>query len=252
MKPVLQLPISHDASGAQAAALCIATTHTQARYVLPPVLRELREHHPSLQLHLRQGSAEQIAALVGSEAVDLVIASGAHPLLESAGWLRIPCFRWQRVLVMRRDHPLARARVPTLAELAREPLVTYSFSIAGPSSLLRMFRVVGLEPQIALSAWDSDVLKTYVREGFGVGILADLAIDGEEDADLVIRNASHLFPPLVTWLGLPPGTQDPLAAQLLTLLAPQIDAPTARWLLAQRSQRAIDGRLADIVAPYLR
>jgi LysR family cys regulon transcriptional activator len=118
-----------------------------------------------------------------------------------SGLVRLPCFRWHRAIVVPNGHPLGEISKPTMAELAQYPLVTYSFSFSGPASLVELFAEEGLTPNVALTAWDSDVIKKYVREGLGVGILANIAIDGEEDADLKVRDASHLFPVHTTWAG---------------------------------------------------
>ncbi|MEM8546646.1 MAG: LysR substrate-binding domain-containing protein [Pseudomonadota bacterium] len=180
--------------------LSIATTQTQARYVLPPILREFSLQYPDVQLDLHQGTSEQIAELVRKRSVDFALASGAEQLF--ADLKRVPCFQWDRVVIVPRDHPLtARTEPLTLATLAEHPLVTYVFSAGRSSSLLRAFSSQGLDPEIAFTARDADVIKTYVRIGMGVGVVASMAYACDDRDDLVAIDATGLFPRLTTWLG---------------------------------------------------
>jgi len=192
---VLAANLNDDAHG----TLAIATTHTQARYVLPPVVREFRRRFPEVGLHLHQGTSEQIAELIAAERVQLAIATGSESLFP--GLVRLPVYRWYRHVIVPRRHPLARVDRLELRELANHPLVTYVFSFAGPSSLEQIFAREGLVPKVALTARDSDVIKTYVRLGLGVGIVASMALVPEEDRDLAVIDASHLFPIHTTWVG---------------------------------------------------
>jgi LysR family cys regulon transcriptional activator len=235
----------------QAGSLSIATTHTQARYVLPPVLRQFRERFPGVRLHLYQGTSEHIAELVRLNRVDLAIATGASPLFDDL--IRLPVYQWRRVLVVPDDHPLAGSAAPSVQELARYPLITYSFSFTGPSSVLEAFADEGVTPNIALTAWDSDVIKTYVREGFGVGIVADIAIDGYEDADLRVRDLSHLFAPHTTWIGFPRGALlRRYMYDFIALLAPHLSRRQVQALEGAESQRQVDEALADFPVPFRR
>lgn len=179
--------------------LAIATTHTQARYVLPPVVDTFRRRYPEVELHLHQGTAEQIAELVAADRVQLAIATGSEALFP--GLVRLPVYRWYRHVIVPRRHPLARTEKLSLEQLAEYPLVTYVFSFTGPSSLQQIFERAALVPRVALTARDSDVIKTYVRLGLGVGIVASMAVVPEEDGDLVVLDASHLFPIHTTWVG---------------------------------------------------
>jgi len=180
-------------------SLSIATTHTQARYVLPSVIKRFREHYPDVKFHLHQGTAEQIADLAAEDRVDFAIATGSHELFP--GMSLMPCYRWHRDLVVPSGHPLAEVEKPTLKDIAKFPIVTYVFSFAGRSSLPELFEKAGLELDVALTARDSDVVKTYVRLGLGVGIVASMALVESEDTDLVAIDGSHLFPEHVTWIG---------------------------------------------------
>ena len=184
--------------------LSIATTHTQARYVLPPVVQAFRERYPEVELHLHQGTSEQIAEMVATDRVQLAIATGSDGLFP--GLVLLPVYRWHRQVIVPRHHPLAATGRLTLRELANYPLVTYVFSFSGASSLQTVFSREGLTPKVALTARDSDVNKTYVRLGLGVGIVASVAIEPVPDADLVVLDASHLFPIHTTWVGFRRGT----------------------------------------------
>ena len=184
--------------------LSIATTHTQARYVLPQVVRAFRERYPEVELHLHQGTSEQIAEMVSTDRVQLAIATGSDGLFP--GLVLLPVYRWHRQVIVPKGHPIANTGKLTLKELAKYPLVTYVFSFTGSSSLHTVFARDGLVPNVALTARDSDVIKTYVRLGLGVGIVASMAIEPEVDTDLVVLDASHLFPIHTTWIGFRRGT----------------------------------------------
>jgi LysR family cys regulon transcriptional activator len=191
--------LSDDFKDEARGSLAIATTHTQARYVLPAVIKAFRETYPEVRLHLHQGTSEQLGELAALDRVDFVIATGSQSLFE--GYALLPCYRWHRHVVVPRGHPLARHKAPTLKQLAAYPIVTYVFGFTGPSSLLEIFAQEGLVPNVVLTARDADVIKTYVRLGLGIGIVASMAIDPKEDADLVQIDTSHLFPAHTTWIG---------------------------------------------------
>jgi LysR family cys regulon transcriptional activator len=186
--------------------LSIATTHTQARYVLPPVVQAFRKRYPEVDLHLHQGTSEQISEMVAADRVQLAIATGSEALFPEL--VLLPVYRWHRQVIVPRHHPLARPNAPrlTLAILEKYPLVTYVFSFTGPSSLESLFARENLTPRVALTARDSDVIKTYVRLGMGVGIVASVAYEPMVDTDLVMIDASHLFPIHTTWVGFRRGT----------------------------------------------
>ena len=191
--------VTADLSRSQRGTLSLATTHTQARYVLPPVIQRFRASYPDVELHLHQGTSEQIAELASLDRIDLAIATGGEAAFNE--FVLLPCYRWHRKIIVPRDHPLASIQRPTLKQIAAHPIVTYVFSFNGPSSLHELFAAAGLEPKVSLTARDADVIKTYVRLGLGVGIVASMAIDPIADADLVAIEGSHLFPSHTTWLG---------------------------------------------------
>jgi LysR family cys regulon transcriptional activator len=191
--------LSDDFKDEARGVLSIGTTHTQARYVLPAVIDKFRQEYPEVRLHLHQGTSEQIAEMAALDRIDFAIATGSQALFD--GYALLPCYRWHRDVVVPRGHPLARHKAPTLKQLAAHPIVTYVFGFSGPSSLMEIFAKEGLVPDVALTARDADVIKTYVRLGLGIGILAGVAVDAEEDADLVRIDAAHLFPAHTTWIG---------------------------------------------------
>ncbi|HLK71876.1 MAG TPA: LysR substrate-binding domain-containing protein, partial [Steroidobacteraceae bacterium] len=179
--------------------LAIATTHTQARYVLPPVVHAFRERYPEVELHLHQGTSEQISEMMATDRVQLAIATGSEGLF--SGLVLLPVYRWYRQIIVLKHHPLAKLERVTIKDLAQYPLITYVFSFTGSSSLHTVFSREGLTPRVALTARDSDVIKTYVRLGLGVGIVASVAIDPQQDGDFAVLDASHLFPIHTTWIG---------------------------------------------------
>lgn len=179
--------------------LSIATTHTQARYALPPVIQRFRTRFPKVSLHLHQGSPQQIAKMASDGQADFAIATEALELFEDL--VMLPCYHWNRVVLVRPDHPLARTTALDLRDLAAHPIITYTFGFTGRSKLDQAFAAHGLRPDVVLTAVDADVIKTYVRLGLGAGIVADLAYDPELDADLVALRADHLFEPSTTHIG---------------------------------------------------
>lgn len=180
--------------------LSIATTHTQARYALPKVLRSFIDRHPSIRLTINQGTPVQIAEQVSRGLVDLAIATESTDLLENL--VTLPCYQWNRSVLVPHDHPLAKATPLTLESLAAYPIITYTFGFTGRSQLDRAFEKAGLSPQLALTAVDADVIKTYVRLGLGIGIVAHMAYDPNTDTDLTALEVSHLFAPSTTRIAL--------------------------------------------------
>jgi len=202
-------------------SLSIGTTHTQARYVLPDVIREFRGRYPQVRLNLHQGTSEQIAEMVAGDRIDCAIATGSEHLF--ADLTLMPCYRWHRVVIVPKGHPLADGTRLTFKALAAYPLISYTFSFTGPSSLHDAFARASLSPNVAITARDADVIQTYVRLGLGVGIVAHMAVD-EHDPDLVAIDASHLFPAHTTWIGFRRGTLlRKYMYEFAQLLAPHLD-----------------------------
>ena len=170
----------------------IATTHTQARYVLPRPVAKLRQVYPKVNVSLHQGSPSQVAKMLLDDVADIGIAT--ESLADYEGLISLPCYEWQHVLVMPLGHPLLDLERVRLQDLAAYPLVTYHPSFTGRTRVDMAFASQGLKPNIALEAIDSDVIKTYVKLGMGVGIVAQMAVEGDaHDPDLAVRPAGHLF-----------------------------------------------------------
>ncbi|MBK9951502.1 MAG: HTH-type transcriptional regulator CysB [Candidatus Competibacteraceae bacterium] len=180
-------------------SLSLATTHTQARYALPPVIKVFRERYPAVNLQVHQGSPMQIAELVQSGEVDFAIATESPELFGNL--VMMPCYVWHRCVLVPVGHPLSRVERLTLYDVAQYPLVTYVFGFTGRSQLDGAFRSAHLKPSVVFTATDADVIKTYVRLGMGVGIVARMAYDPKQDQDLVRLDASHLFPSNITKIG---------------------------------------------------
>ena len=185
--------IGEQFSAQDSGTLSIATTHTQARYVLPVPVAKLRETYPKVNVSLHQGSPDQVARMVIEEVAEIGIAT--ESLADYADLVTLPCYEWQHVLVMPPDHPLAARDRISLEDLAAEPLITYHPSFTGRTRIDAAFAARKLQPRIALEAIDSDVIKTYVRLGLGVGIVAEMAVRDEDPgkAALAVRPLGALF-----------------------------------------------------------
>ena len=186
--------IGEQFSAQDSGTLSIATTHTQARYVLPIPVAKLREAYPKVSVSLHQGSPDQVARMVLDEVAEIGMAT--ESLSDYPDLVTMPCYEWQHVLVLPLAHPLARKERITLEDIAAEPLVTYHPSFTGRTRIDSAFATKKLQPKIALEAIDSDVIKTYVRLGLGVGIVAEMAVKddlGSTNSDLAVRPLGHLF-----------------------------------------------------------
>jgi LysR family transcriptional regulator, cys regulon transcriptional activator len=229
--------------------LSIATTHTQARYVLPDVIREFRDRYPGVSLNLHQGTSEQIADMVAANEIDFAIATGSKELFSEL--LLVPSYHWDRKIIVPQNHELTRLeRKLTLEDLAGYPLVTYVFSFGGQSSLKRAFAEQGLEPDVVFTARDADVIKTYVRMGLGVGIVASMAEDCDDQKDLTAIDARGLFPRSTTWIGY---RKDIVLRRymldFIRLFAPHITEEQLEHTRHARSQADIDKLFRDARLP---
>ncbi|MDD2720521.1 MAG: HTH-type transcriptional regulator CysB [Gallionella sp.] len=171
--------------------LTIATTHTQARYALPPVVKKFMARYPKVKLGLHQGSPTQIAEQVLNGEADICIATESLALYDDL--ITLPCYEWHHCVVTPPNHPLLAEKTLTLEALARYPIITYDFAFTGRGKINRAFSAAGLSPDIALTAIDADVIKTYVELGLGVGILAQMSFIPERDSKLRMIEAGHLF-----------------------------------------------------------
>ncbi len=183
--------IGEQFSAEDSGTLSIATTHTQARYVLPVPVAKLREAYPKVNVSLHQGAPDQVARMLIDEVAEIGIAT--ESLAKYPELLTLPCYEWQHVAVLPKDHPLAMKERLTLEDLAQEPIITYHPSFTGRTRIDQAFAQRQLEPRIALEAIDSDVIKTYVRLGLGIGIVAEMAVRDDPNPDLVSRPVGQLF-----------------------------------------------------------
>jgi LysR family cys regulon transcriptional activator len=181
-------------------SLSIATTHTQARYALPKVIKTFTQRYPEVSLHLHQGNPVQIAQMVVSGEADIGIATEALSSFEDLAVL--PCYQWNRCVITPPGHPLLSETSLSLETLAAYPIITYDFAFAGRSQINKAFESHGLTPNIVLTALDSDVIKTYVELGLGIGLLASMAFDTERDRNLRAIDVGHLFEDSTTSIAL--------------------------------------------------
>jgi LysR family cys regulon transcriptional activator len=192
--------IGEQFSAQDSGTLSIATTHTQARYVLPLPVAKLRAAYPKVNISLHQGSPDQVARMLIDEVAEIGIAT--ESLSGYAELVTLPCYEWQHVLVLPNEHPLARKERITLEDIAHEPLITYHPSYTGRTKIDHAFAQRKLTPRVALEAIDSDVITTYVRLGLGIGIVAEVAVRDlkpmDAGGDLAVRPLGHLFGQNVT------------------------------------------------------
>ena len=204
--------------------LTIAATNTQARYVLPSIVRELRQQYPKVSLNLHQGTADQIADMVSRNDIDFAIATGSNDLFSDL--LRIPGYHWDRIILVPNGHELTKLdRDLTLQDLAGHPLVSYVFNFDGEAALKRTFSEQGLHANVVFTARDADVIKTYVRMGLGIGIVASMAYEADDQRHLTPIKVNGLFPRSTTWIGFRKNTVlRCYMADFIRLFAPHVDA----------------------------
>ncbi|MBP7980427.1 MAG: HTH-type transcriptional regulator Cbl [Tolumonas sp.] len=201
--------------------LHVATTHTQARYALPGIIKEFRTQYPQVQLSLHQGSPSEIVSMLLSGETDIGLTSELMADYDEIA--AFPYYSWHHTILVPRGHPLTELPQVTLEDLSAWPLITYQTGLTGRTKIDAAFAMADIEPDIVLSAQDSDVIKTYVELGLGVGILADMAIDSVKDSNLVRISAEHLFPANTAWFGLKKGKLQPnFAWRFLQLCNPAL------------------------------
>ena len=178
----------------------IATTHTQARYKLPKVVEEFVKKYPKINLNIHQGDPSQVTDQIINGEADVGIATESINLSEDI--LTIPCYQWNRCIVMPKNHPLTEVRRITLEDLAAYPMITYDYAFTGSTIVSEVFKNANIEPNIMLTAIDADVIKTYVSLNMGIGLIAEMAFDASTDHPMVSRDVSHLFPLSTTYIGI--------------------------------------------------
>ncbi|AKH65148.1 MULTISPECIES: HTH-type transcriptional regulator CysB [Photorhabdus] len=231
-------------------SLYIATTHTQARYALPPVIKGFIERYPQVSLHMHQGSPTQIAEAVSKGNADFAIATEALHLYEDL--IMLPCYHWNRTLVVTQDHPLAGKENVSIEELAEYQLVTYTFGFTGRSELDVAFDKVGLKPKIVFTATDADVIKTYVRLGLGVGVIASMAVDPVQDKDLISIDMRDKFSYSTTKIGFRRSSfLRSYMYDFMWRFAPHLTRDVIDQAVALRSNEDIEIMFKDIKLPII-
>ncbi len=226
--------VGEEYRGEDTGTLSIATTHTQARYVLPKVLREFANHYPKVRVILHQGNPLQVAEQIAQGEADVGIATEA--LADYPQLVTLPCYEWNRVVLVPKRHPLSKTTPLTIEALAKFPIVTYDGSFTGRSAINAAFAAKGLEPNVVLTALDADVIKTYVELGMGVGIVAQMAYDPSRDTQFDMLDATHLFAPSTTRMGLRHGVfLRVYVYAFITLFAPQYGRSAIEAALAART-----------------
>lgn len=239
--------VAQEFSDESKGSLSIATTHTQARYALPRVIQDFITRFPEVSLHMHQGTPIQISEMAADGTVDFAIATEALELFGDL--IMMPCYIWNRAVVVPKNHPLTQVSQLTLEDLARQPLVTYTFGFTGRSKLDDAFLNAGLSPKVVFTAADADVIKTYVRLGLGVGIVAKMACN-DNDPDLVALDASHLFEPSVTKIGFRKGTfLRGFMYDFIELFAPHLTKAVVDEAVERHTRSELDELFSHIELP---
>lgn len=228
--------------------LNVATTHTQARYALPDVIKGFMKKFPKVSLHMHQGTPSQISDAAAKGEADFAIATEALHLYNDL--VMLPCYHWNRSVVVTKDHPLAKLQSKlTLEDIAQYQLVTYVFGFTGRSELDKAFTDEGLEPKIVFTATDADVIKTYVRMGLGVGVVATMAID-VSDTDLIAIDASHIFEASTTKIGFRKGNfLRTYMYDFIERFAPHLTRDVVERACLLRNQEEVDKMFEDMELP---
>ena len=240
--------LAQEFSNERKGSLSLATTHTQARYALPPTIRKFIEEYPDVALHMHQGTPMQISEMAADGTVDFAIATEALELFSDL--VMMPCYSWNRCIVVPRDHPLAQLSSLTLKAVAEHPIVTYVFGFTGRSRLDEAFMKEGLTARVVFTAADADVIKTYVRLGLGIGIVARMAFDEDNDSDLVALDASHLFAASVTKIGFRRGTfLRGFMYEFIEMFAPHLTRELVEEAYQRQTKQDMEELFLDIELP---
>ncbi len=229
-------------------SISIATTHTQARYVLPEIIKAFIAQYPEVSLHMHQGTPVQISELASRGTVDFAIATEALELFDNL--VMMPCYRWNRILVVPRGHPLLDEKELSLEVIAAYPIVTYVFGFTGRSQLDAAFNAAGLKPDVVFTAADADVIKTYVKLGLGVGIVAGMAYNPKVDTELVAIDAGHLFAASTTKIGCRRGIYlRSYMYDFIELFSPHLNRELVAAAMQTRSKDELDILFKDLALP---
>jgi LysR family cys regulon transcriptional activator len=228
--------------------LRIATTHTQARYALPDVIQGFIKRYSKVSLHMSQGTPAQISDAAAKGDADFAIATESLHLYNDL--VMLPCYHWNRSIIVRKDHPLARKKDITIQDIGKYSLVTYVFGFTGRSDLDAAFAKANVEPKIAFTATDADVIKTYVRLGVGIGVIASMAIDSKIDNDLVRIDASHLFKASTTKIGFRRGSfLRGYMFDFIERFAPHLTKNVVTQAMLLKNNAEVDELFADVELP---
>ncbi|WP_371378426.1 HTH-type transcriptional regulator CysB [Thalassotalea aquiviva] len=228
--------------------LRIATTHTQARYALPEVINGFVKKYDKVSLHMYQGTPAQISDAAAKGEADFAIATESLHLYNDL--IMLPCYHWNRSIIVKKDHPLAKKSHITIEDVAAHPLVTYVFGFTGRSVLDKAFQQANLEPKIVFTATDADVIKTYVRMGIGIGVIATMAVDPVQDADLVVLDASHLFEQSTTKIGFRRGSfLRSYMFDFIERFAPHLDKNVVTQAMLLKNNQEIEKLIGHINLP---
>lgn len=242
--------IAEEFDDKQQGTISIATTHTQCRYVLPEVIKNFIDRYPQVSLQMHQGTPVQISQSASEGVADFAIATEALELFSNLHML--PCYKWNRAILVPKAHPLAGEKLLTLENISNYPIVTYTFGFTGRSKLDDAFKARGLDPRLVLTASDADVIKTYVRLGLGVGIIASMAYDPKIDDDLVALDASHLFEPSITSIGFRKNSYiRSYMYDFIEMFAPHLSKGLVRESMQTKSAQDLQELFVDIDLPKL-
>ncbi|MCW8840593.1 MAG: LysR substrate-binding domain-containing protein [Gammaproteobacteria bacterium] len=225
--------------------LAIGTTHTQARYILPDVISRFVGRYPKVSLQLHQGTPQQVAAMADEGLINMVIATEAIERHESL--VALPCYSWDYAVILPCDHPLARQGQLDLQMLSQYPIITYIEGFTGRATIDQAFAAEEIVPNITVTAADADIIKTYVRNGIGIGIVANMAYDPEVDADLCVMDGAGLFPSSTTRLGI---RRDAILRRFdldfIEYFAPHLRCELVERAVGEKSQAAVDALFTSV------
>jgi len=218
--------IGKEHTGEEEGTLVIATTHTQARYVLPEIVKNFLGKHANVHLSIKQGYPKQITQMVLDGEADLVIATEA--VSQANKLIALPCYKWNRCILVLPKHPLLKRRTRlSLNDLSEFPIVTYDDAFAGQSCVYEAFADAGLEPNVVFTALDTDVIKAYVEIGLGIGLVATMSYEKSRDKQLRMIDVGHLFTPNTTWVGIRRGSYlRRYVYDFIQLFVPHLDKST--------------------------
>ncbi|MGK0297332.1 MAG: LysR family cys regulon transcriptional activator [Gammaproteobacteria bacterium] len=229
-------------------SLSIATTHTQARYVLPKIIEKFIGQYPAVTLNMHQGTPVQISEIASKGTADFAIATEALELFNNL--VMMPCYQWNRSVIVPRSHPLTSVKSLTLEELVKYPIVTYVFGFTGRSQLDKAFNTAGLNPKVVFTASDADVIKTYVNLGLGIGIIASMAYDAINDSELSALDASHLFESSTTKIGFRRGSYiRGYMYDFIQMFAPHLDKNLIDEAAATADNQALNALFSGMNIP---